>query len=107
MATTRRDKLSEVFSKYKSTVNMSASELEAWANTEASKRASLDRSPIRRNLRLLRKPKSDWTDADIRDANRTISFVERMKGMPKGQPVNQDIGMSKRDISLRNWAFKP
>lgn len=95
----------EVYRRYHETVNMSASELEAWAETDASRRASLDRSPIRRNLRLLRKPKAEWTAADIRDANRTISFVSRMRGAEQGKPVNKDIPYSKRDISLRNWAY--
>lgn len=97
----------EVYAKYHDTVNMSASQLEAWANTDASKRASVDRTPITRNLRLLRTPKAEWTRADVAAANRTISFVSRMRGMPKGKPVNQDIPYSKRDIALMNWAYKP
>jgi HK97 family phage major capsid protein len=102
-----KDELNDVFSKYKATVNMSASELERWADTECSKKASLDRSPIKRNLRLLRKKKSDWTDNDIKDANKTISFIERMKNGEQGEQVSEECPYSKRDISLRNWAFNP
>lgn len=102
-----QDKLNEVYKRYHQMVNMSASELEAWSKTEASKRASLDRGPIQRNLRLLRKKKAEWTNRDIADANRTISFISRMKKVAKGKPVNKDIPYSKRDISLRNWAFNP
>lgn len=104
------ENLDEVYTKYHNIVNMSASELEAWSNNECSKKASLDRSPIQRNLTLLRKSKSDWTANDISNANRTISFVSRMKGAEQGQPVKTDSGKtcpSKRDISLKNWAYDP
>lgn len=98
--------IDEVYTRYRQTVNMSATSLENWSNNDCSRRASLNRSPINRNLNLLRKKKSEWTAADARSANRTISFVERMRGMPKGEPAVQGCP-SKRDISLRNWAFNP
>ena len=101
------DDLDEVYAKWRATVNMSASELEAWSENECSRKASLDPAAvIKRNLRLLRKKKGDWNARDIRDANRTISFVARMRNMPKGDPVVEGCP-SKRDISLRNWAFNP
>jgi hypothetical protein len=87
-------------------VNMSYSELEAWSKTECSKLASLDRSPINRNLRLLSTKKADWGANEVKNANRTISFVSRMKNMEQGQPVNKTCP-SKRDISLKNWAYNP
>ena len=85
---------------------MSYSELKTWAESECSKKASLDRSPIERNLRLLSKSKSEWTSKDISDANRTISFVSRMKGAEQGEPASEGCP-SKRDISLKNWAYNP
>jgi hypothetical protein len=99
--------LDAVYAKYHQTVNMSASQLKSWAESDDSKKASLDRSPIKRNLRLLSKPKDEWTQADIRDTNRTVSFVSRMKGAEKGKPVDAKTKLSKRDISLRNWAYNP
>lgn len=101
--------LDRVFAAYHDTVNMSASELEAWGDTEASQLASQDRSPIRRNLRLLRTPKSEWTQRDIDDANKTISFVARMSAAEQGEPVitQGTREYSKRDISLLNWAYDP
>lgn len=96
----------EVYAKYHDTVNMSYSELEAWSKTECSKLASLDRSPINRNLNLLSKKKSDWGANEVKSANRTISFVSRMKNMEQGEPVNKTCP-SKRDISLKNWAYNP
>jgi len=96
----------EVYAKYHNTVNMSFSELEAWSKSECSKLASLDRSPINRNLRLLSTKKADWGANEVKDANRTISFVSRMKNMEQGKPVNKTCP-SKRDISLKNWAYNP
>lgn len=101
-----QDEVDERYSEYHKTVNMSASELERWSESECSKLASVDRSPIKRNLNLLRTPKSEWGDAEYKSAGRTISFVSRMRGAEQGEPAS-DGCPSKRDISLRNWAFNP
>lgn len=105
----RQERIDEAFAAYHEAVNMGASELEEWAETEWSKKASVSREPIARNLRLLRKRKDDWTLADAKAAMRTVSFVARMKGNERGEPVKIDgrEGPSKRDISLKNWAFDP
>jgi len=105
-----QEKINEVYSKYHATVNMGYSALKKWAENPCSRAASLSRAPIARNLRLLSKSKDQWTMADVRSANRTISFVSRMKGTEQGQPVKGPNGKScpsKRDISLKNWAFSP
>jgi hypothetical protein len=98
--------IDEVYSKYHDIVNMSYSELKAWSETNCSKLASLDRSPITRNLNLLSKKKSEWGANEVKSANRTISFVSRMKNMEQGEPVSKTCP-SKRDISLKNWAYNP
>lgn len=104
-----QDKLEEVFQKYHAAVNMGADELAAWSKTDCSKRASLDRSPITRNLRLLKKKKGEWTAADVRDANKTIAFVARMKENLGGKNVVKDKNGrecgTKAYISLKNWAY--
>lgn len=100
----RRD---QVFRKYKNTVNMSHSELKRWSESKCSRKASQDRSPIRRNLRLLSKKKESWTEKDIKDANKTIAFVARMRNVEDGPDVSKECPYSKRTISLRNWAFDP
>ena len=101
-----QDIINEVYSKYHSTVNMSYSQLKAWSETDCSKLASLDRNPINRNLNLLSKNKSEWGADEVKSANRTISFVSRMKNMEQGEPVSKTCP-SKRDISLKNWAYNP
>lgn len=99
-----QDTIHEVYSKYHDLVNMSYSELKAWSETDCSKKASLDRGPINRNLNLLSKKKEDWGADELKSANRTISFISRMKNMPQGEPVSKECP-SKRDISLKNWAY--
>ena len=47
-----KEVVDEVYSKYHDLVNMSYSELKAWSETECSKKASLDRGPINRNLKI-------------------------------------------------------
>ena len=97
--------VSNVYDKYKRKTNMTYYELKIWSINPNSRLASLDRSPITRNLRLLSKPKSKWNLKDVEDANKTIAFISRMKKVKKGKKV---VGkLSKRDISLLNWGFNP
>jgi len=101
-----KDRIDEVYSAWRAVVNMSASELEAWGKTECSRKASLNPSAvIKRNVALMRKKKAEWGSREVKAANRAISFISRMKGMPRGNPVGDCP--SKRDISLRNWGFDP
>jgi hypothetical protein len=100
------DVIDEVYSKYHKLVNMSYSELKAWSETDCSKKASLNRGPIERNLNLLSKKKADWGATEVKSANRSISFISRMKNMEQGEPVSKNCP-SKRDISLKNWGYNP
>jgi hypothetical protein len=97
----------EVYAEYKRSVNMSYAQMKRWAANPWSRRASLTRGPVNRNLRLLSKAKKDWTRKDVRDARKTIAFNARMKKVENGRPVSKDVPLSKRDISLRNWAWNP
>lgn len=102
-----KEKLDEVYSKYKKETNMSHTELKKWSENKCSKKASLSSGPIKRNLELLSTPKDKWTDKHITWANKTIAFNSRMRKMPKGKPVSKECLISKRDISLKNWAWDP
>lgn len=97
----------DVFRRYMDAINMTLNELETWADDPCSREASLSRAPIDRNLRLLGKPREEWDDRDVRDAKRTISFVARMSQGEQGEPVSEECPLSRRDISLLNWAFDP
>ena len=102
-----KEKLNEVFASYKKETNMSYSALKKWSETACSKRASLSRGPINRNLELLSTPKDKWTAKHITWANKTIAFNTRMLGMPRGKRLSEECPWSKRDISLKNWAYDP
>jgi len=97
----------DAYAAYHDAVNMTASQLRRWAETECSRKASVSRAPIQRNLRLLSTPKSDWTDDDAADAMRTVSFVGRMRGA-MGDPANtisEECPFTKAEVSLANWAW--
>jgi len=104
------EELDEVYSDWEDAVNMTASQLRSWSGNPCSREASVDpEAVIERNLRLLETPKSEWDQSDIDDANRTISFISRMKGMrPDGDASDGSHGCpTDWAISLLNWAYNP
>lgn len=104
-----QEKLDKVFENYQEATNMTQQELKNWAETECSQLASQDRSPIERNIRLLGKDKEEWTEQDVEDAKKTISFIARMKQNLGGEnQVEDSMGRvcgTKAHIALKNWAF--
>jgi hypothetical protein len=95
---------------YHNAVNMSFSELQQWSKTECSHLASLDRSPVNRNLELLSTKKDEWTKKHFEWAGKTIAFINRMKGNSAGDSITDENGNecgSKKTISLKNWAYNP
>lgn len=95
---------------YMSAVNMTYSDLKAWSETECSTLASLDRSPIERNLELLSTNKDEWTNKHFEWAGKTIAFINRMRENTAGDLLTDSNGNecgSKRTISLKNWAYDP
>lgn len=95
---------------YMSAVNMTYSDLKAWSETECSTLASLDRSPIERNLELLSTNKDEWTTKHFEWAGKTIAFINRMRENTAGDLLTDSNGNecgSKRTISLKNWAYDP
>jgi hypothetical protein len=95
--------IEEVYYKYHNLVNMSYSELLEWSKTECSKKASLSREPINRNLRLLKKRKSEWNSSDIPKANKTISYLSRAKKIKSTKEICG--GYTKNEIALKNWGY--
>lgn len=94
-----------VYSQYKKSVNMTYSELLEWSKTPCSKKASLSRSPIKRNLILLKKPKYKWNKTDIKNAKRTINYLSRSSGIPKGKVI-KECGLTRNQIARKNWGRK-
>jgi len=99
----------EVYSEWNDHRNMTAEELRRWSKNPCSREASLNpEKVIKRNLRLMVKDKDDWTEEDYRDAERTISFISRMRGMKPDEPREGTHGCpSPWAISLLNWGFNP
>lgn len=100
----QKDKLDEVFKKYKEATNMGYQEFVDWSRTDCSKKASLDRSPIERNSHLLKTQKVNWGSKEIAWANKTIGFIARMKQNLGGKNEVEGCG-TKAHISLKNWAY--
>ena len=96
--------IDKVYSKYKKAVNMTFTELRIWSKNPLSRKASLSRSPITRNLSLLSTSKYKWGASQVEKANKTISYlarakkIKRKKGIPKGE-------LSPNEIALRNWGY--
>ena len=99
-----QNELDKIYSKYKKSVNMTLTELKIWSKNPLSRKASLSRKPIKRNLGLLSKPKDKWTSREIKNAKMTISYIARAKKIQrkKGIPRNQ---LTPNEIALRNWGF--
>lgn len=103
--------LDKVYSEWSDTVNMTASQLRSWSGNACSREASKDpEAVIKRNLNLLETSKSEWGEDEVKDANRTISFINRMRGA-RGEGEQKTSGSfgcpSKWAISLLNWAYNP
>jgi hypothetical protein len=101
------EEIDERYDAFQETVNMTASELRTWADSECSDLASENPGDVRgRVLSLLDTNKSEWGDDEFEAAGRVISFVSRMQGVEQGDPANDDCP-SERDIALMNWGFDP
>lgn len=105
--------INQRFTDFKQAVNMSASEIKRWGDTECAGLASQtddggDGPSVVRNrvIKLLETPKSEWGQDEFEMAGRVISFISRMKGNEQGEPVKEGCP-SKRDISLMNWGYNP
>lgn len=80
-------------------VNMTPTEIRAWAKSPKSKRASFASTRARLPaLAKLKAKRGAWTEADCRFAARVISFNARMSGMVRKWGCTE-----KAVISLRNW----
>lgn len=80
---------------YYDEINMSFDQLQRWSDTKDSKKASLSKEAINRNLALMGKPEDTWDATDIINANKTINFLQRAK----------KIYNSKLRNSLMNWGY--
>jgi len=101
-----QQEIDDTYSSFTDAVNMSPSDLRDWSDHDCSDKASVKPGEVRqRVIGLLETAKEDWGEQEVRDANRVISFVSRMRGMEQGDGT-EDCP-SDRDISLMNWGYRP
>jgi len=100
-----QEEIDETYTEYKKSVNMSYSELKRWSENKCSKKASLGRDAINRNLKLLSKKKADWTSNDATEARKAIAYIARAIKQPQGKDVSKECPYSKNYIALKNWAY--
>lgn len=101
-----KQQINTIYDKYKKSTNMTYVELLKWSKNPCSEEASIGRDAINRNLKLLGTPRNLWTAQHAREAQKAISFNARMSEVDAGKIV-KGCGISKRTISLKNWALDP
>ena len=93
-------------------VNMTASELERWLETEESHSVgqkdggdeSTGHASGRRIVELLRTKKADLSDDDYAHMRKVHGYVARHLAQ---QPAKEDVETSKWRYSLMNWGHDP
>ncbi len=102
--------LEDVWDDWKQAVNMTASELETWLETEESKsvgqsdggEATGHRSG-RRIVEILRAKKGELTDDDVDHMAKVVGYVHRHEA----QRPSGDVEDTRWRYSLMNWGHDP
>ena len=99
-------------SDFEKAVNMTAKQLEAWLKTEESRSVgqkdsesseSTGHESGRMIMKILGKSKSQYSDADVHEMARVVSYVHRhMAQRPSG-----DVSETRWRYSLMNWGHDP
>ena len=103
---------SDTYAEFQDAVNMTASELEKWLDTDESKAVgqkpsggaeSVGHDSGRRIVKILHTRKADLTDADEAHMRKVVGYVHRhLAQQPKG-----DVEDTKWRHSLMNWGHDP
>ena len=105
--------LDDVWSEWKEAVNMTASELETWLETDESKAVgqkedgsgeSVGHASGRHIVRILRTKKGDLGDDDVQHMTKVVGYVHRHSAQG---PPKEDVETSKWRYSLMNWGHDP
>ncbi|WP_035772057.1 DUF3140 domain-containing protein [Arthrobacter sp. Br18] len=101
----------EVWPDWEEAVNMTASALEKWLDTEESKAVgqkeggeSVGHRSGRRIVELLGTRKADLTDSDVAHMKKVVGYVHRHLAQ---RPAKEDVEHSKWRYSLMNWGHDP
>lgn len=109
--TEKTDGVDDVWNDWTESVNMTASELEKWLDTDESKEVgdksgggeSTGHRSGRRIIELLRTKKTDLTDDDVEWMRKVIGYVHRHRA----QGPSDDAEHSRWRYSLMNWGNDP
>lgn len=101
----------EVWDEWKEAVNMTASQVEKWLDTEESKEVgqkddggeSVGHASGRRIIELLSTKKADLTESDAAHMRKVVGYVHRHLA----QKPSSDVEHSKWRYSLMNWGHDP
>ncbi|MBF2046223.1 MAG: DUF3140 domain-containing protein [Leptolyngbya sp. IPPAS B-1204] len=96
---------------FKTAVNMTPKQLEAWLETEESKSVgqksdggeSIGHQSGQRIVKILHKRKSDYTEEDIAHMRKVVSYVHRHSA----QRPDGDVTHTRWRYSLMNWGHDP
>jgi hypothetical protein len=113
MATEKeQEQRDETIDQFKQAVNMTAKQLESWLDTEESQRVgykengkgeSTGHESGRMIVKILGKKQNEYTDDDLQQMRRTVSYVHRhLAQRPDG-----DITDTRWRYSLMNWGHDP
>lgn len=100
-----------VIDEFKQAVNMTAKQLNSWLETDESKEVgqkdkdgeSTGHQSGRYIVELLGKNKTDYTDDDLSQMNRVISYIHRHSA----QRPSGDFEHTRWRYSLMNWGHDP
>ena len=102
---------SDTYAEFKDAVNMTASELEKWLETDEANEVgqksgggeSVGHDSGRKIVKLLHTKKADLTDADEQHMRKVVGYVHRhLAQRPDG-----DVSGTKWRYSLMNWGHDP
>ncbi len=102
----------DVHVEFKDAVNMTASELEKWLETDESREVgqkpsgggeSVGHDSGRRTIKILGTKKADLTDADEAHMHKVVGYVHRHRA----QRPTGDVEDTKWRYSLMNWGHDP
>jgi len=91
---------------YNKEKNMTCKEMKDWSDQPCSKKASIGRAAVKRNIKLSCTPLKNWDKELLQEAKKAYSYLKRAKKI-KGNNKVKGCNLTKNQIALKNWAFDP
>jgi len=84
--------------------NMTCKEMKSWAEDPCSRKASIGRAAVKRNIKLTCTSSKDWNQSIDNEAKKAYSYLRRAKKIKSSKQV-KGCGLTKNEIALKNWAY--